>query len=310
MAKNKKNKKLKNKENQNNLNVNQNENENENIKEKKVDIEDYKETEKFSDENHNEIKEEIEKEKQQEQKEIKETKETDVKIEAKALDNRQEVVGKDKEKTKSKSKEENNEDKLDKKNKEEKEIEIETEEENKTKNSNSNLVFNKESEKNIAVYGENYKENNNFFLKNIVEFKNSKENKDKVIAVVENDFYFIKNFNVEETLDYILELLSVNFSKIVDDVDSVISFMGLENVRKVKMKKLSESTLRKVNIASNIILKPDVLFVYENINLNKEEREEDLKNLRKLASRFNFKLIYLTSNKSEIKETEEIIEVK
>lgn len=168
------------------------------------------------------------------------------------------------------------------------------------------LKFNK----NTAVFGKNYKDSENFFMKTIINYKGNYENKDKVIAIVDNDFKYIDSFTVEESLDYILELLSVNFGKIVDDVDSVMDFMDLESVRKTKLKKLSPFTIRKINIASSVILKPEILFVYLDLNLNKEEREDELKILRKLSKKFNFKLVYLTNNKDEILNDEEVIEVE
>lgn len=167
-----------------------------------------------------------------------------------------------------------------------------------------------EGKENIAVYGKNKKDNDYFFLKEIVNFKNKKENKDKIIAIVDEDFCYMPRFNVEETLDYVLELLSVNFGKIVDNVDGVIDFMGLESVRKIKLSKLSNYTLRMINIASNVILKPDVMFVYDDRNLSLNEREEEMKTLRKLSKEYDFKLIYLSMNKDEILKDEKIIEVK
>lgn len=164
--------------------------------------------------------------------------------------------------------------------------------------------------KNTAVFGKNYKDSENFFMKTIINYKAKSENKDKVIAIVDNDFHYIDSFTVEESLDYILEILSVNFGKIVDDVDSVIEFMDLENIRKTKLKKLSPFTIRKINIASSVILKPEILFVYLDLNLDKDEREEELKMLRKLSKKFNFKLVYLTNNKDEILNDEEVIEVE
>lgn len=164
--------------------------------------------------------------------------------------------------------------------------------------------------KNTAVFGKNYKDSENFFMKTIINYKAKSENKDKVIAIVDNDFKYIDSFTVEESLDYILEILSVNFGKIVDDVDSVMDFMDLESVRKTKLKKLSPFTIRKINIASSVILKPEILFVYLDLNLNKEEREDELKILRELSKKFNFKLVYLTNNKDEILNDEEVIEVE
>lgn len=168
------------------------------------------------------------------------------------------------------------------------------------------LKFNK----NTAVFGKNYKDSENFFMKTIINYKAHYENKDKVIAIIDNDFKYIDSFTVEESLDYILEILSVNFGKIVDDVDSVMDFMDLESVRKTKLKKLSPFTIRKINIASSVILKPEILFVYLDLNLDKEEREDELKCLRKLSKKFNFKLVYLTNNKDEILNDEEVIEVE
>lgn len=167
-----------------------------------------------------------------------------------------------------------------------------------------------EEKENIAVYGKNKKDNDFFFLKEIINFKNKKENKDKTIAIVDEDFFYMPKFNVEETLDYVLELLFVNFGKIVDDVDDVIDFMGLDNVRKTRLAKLSKYTLRMINIASNVILKPDIMFVYDDIELSLNEREEEIKMLRNLSKKYNFKLIYLSMNKDEILENEKIIEVK
>lgn len=167
-----------------------------------------------------------------------------------------------------------------------------------------------EFNKNTAVFGKNYKDSENFFMKTIINYKAKSENKDKVIAIVDNDFKYIDSFTVEESLDYILEILSVNFGKIVDDVDSVMDFMDLESVRKTKIKKLSPFTIRKINIASSVILKPEILFVYLDLNLNKEEREDELKMLRELSKKFNFKLVYLTNNKDEILNDEEVIEVE
>lgn len=164
--------------------------------------------------------------------------------------------------------------------------------------------------KNTAIFGKNYKDSENFFMKTIINYKAHYENKDKLIAIVDNDFKYIDSFTVEESLDYILELLSVNFGKIVDDVDSVMDFMDLESVRKTKLKKLSPFTIRKINIASSVILKPEILFVYLDLNLNKEERKEELKILRDLSKKFNFKLVYLTNNKDEILNDEEVIEVE
>lgn len=183
----------------------------------------------------------------------------------------------------------------------EKEVEVKEKE-------NQNEIL--EGNKNIAVYGKNKVDSEYFFLKEIIKFKNLKENKGKVIGIVDKDFNYIKNFNVEETLDYVLELLSYNFGKIVDNVDGVMEEMGLNNIRKIKMKNLSNKSLRMVSIASNVILMPEYLFVYNDLNLNGEEREEELKILRSLSKKYNFKLIYLSIDKEEILKEEKIIEVK
>lgn len=201
----------------------------------------------------------------------------------------------------------------------EKEVEVEVKEnveqeqeklkeQKQQKEENKNEIL--EGNKNIAVYGKNKVDSEYFFLKEIINFKNLKENKGKVIGIVDKDFNYIKNFNVEETLDYVLELLSYNFGKIVDNVDGVMEEMGLNNIRKIKMKNLSNKSLRMVSIASNVILMPEYLFVYNDLNLNGEEREEELKILRSLSKKYNFKLIYLSMDKEEILKEEKIIEVK
>lgn len=187
-------------------------------------------------------------------------------------------------------------------------IEQEQEKPKQQKEENKNEIL--EGNKNIAIYGKNKVDSEYFFLKEIIKFKNLKENKGKIIGIVDKDFNYIKNFNVEETLDYVLELLSYNFGKIVDNVDGVMEEMGLNNIRKIKMKNLSNKSLRMVSIASNVILMPEYLFVYNDLNLNGEEREEELKILRSLSKKYNFKLIYLSMDKEEILEEEKIIEVK
>lgn len=192
--------------------------------------------------------------------------------------------------------------------KKENKVEIKKAEVKNVEENNENIFG--EGNKNIAVYGPNMKDNNYFFEKAIINFKKNEDNKGERFNIVESKFNYIKNFTVEETLDYTLELLSMNYGDVVENVDSIISKMEIEDLRKMKMKSLSDFTLRKVNIANALTLNPDYLFVYNDLNLTNEERKLELALLRKLSKELEFKLIYLTTNKDEILDSEKIVEVK
>ncbi len=192
--------------------------------------------------------------------------------------------------------------------KKENKVEIKKAEVKNVEENNENIFG--EGNKNIAVYGPNMKDNNYFFEKAIINFKKNEDNKCERFNIVESKFNYIKNFTVEETLDYTLELLSMNYGDVVENVDSIISKMEIEDLRKMKMKSLSDFTLRKVNIANALTLNPDYLFVYNDLNLTNEERKLELALLRKLSKELEFKLIYLTTNKDEILDSEKIVEVK
>ena len=234
--------------------------------------------------------------------------------------NKKDIKNEEKNKNKNENKTENknenkvNEKELDKKvNNKNLELEVENKKEIETKEENSidmeeNILG--EGNENIAVFGPNIKDNNYFFEKAIINFKKNEDNKGERFNIVESKFNYIKNFTVEETLDYTLELLSMNYGDVVENVDSIISKMEIEDLRKLKMKNLSNFALRKVAIANALILKPDYLFVYNDLDLNEEERKLELKLLRKLSKELEFKLIYLTTNKDEILDSEKIVEVK
>lgn len=234
--------------------------------------------------------------------------------------NKKDIKNEEKNKNKNENKNKNkNENKIEEKELDKKvndknlELEVENKKEIETKEENNidmeENIFG-EGNENIAVFGPNIKDNNYFFKKAIINFKENEDNKGENFSIVDPNINYMKSFTVEEALDYTLELLSMNYGDVVERVDSVISKMEIEDLRKLKMKNLSNFALRKVAIANALILKPDYLFVYNDLDLNEEERKLELKLLRKLSKELEFKLIYLTTNKEEILDNEKIVEVK
>lgn len=103
------------------------------------------------------------------------------------------------------------------------------------------------------------------------------------IGVVPQDVAVFDALNVQENIDYFCSLYVPDRTRRAQLVDEAIEFVGLEDYRRFRPKKLSGGLLRRLNIACGIAHKPELIFFDEpTVAVDPQSRNAILEGIKRL----------------------------
>lgn len=124
----------------------------------------------------------------------------------------------------------------------------------------------------------------------------------KQIGVVLQDVAVVEELNVRDNVDYFCGLYVRDKEKRKKLVEEVISFVGLEDYRKVYPKKLSGGLLRRLNIACGIAHKPRLILLDEpTVAVDPQSRNRILEGIKEL-NRQGSTVIYTSHYMEEVEQ--------
>ena len=105
----------------------------------------------------------------------------------------------------------------------------------------------------------------------------------KKIGIVMQDVAVFNELSVEENIDYFCGLYVSDKKTRKQYVDDAIDFVGLQEFRKFKPKKLSGGLLRRLNIACGIAHKPELIILDEpTVAVDPQSRNKILEGITEL----------------------------
>lgn len=129
----------------------------------------------------------------------------------------------------------------------------------------------------------------------------SYESKRKIGVVMQN-VAVLKDLSVEENIDYFCGLYVPNKKERKLLVQEAIDFVGLQEYRKFKPKKLSGGLLRRLNIACGIAHKPKLIFMDEpTVAVDPQSRNAILEGIKRLNEE-GATIIYTTHYMEEVEQ--------
>lgn len=124
----------------------------------------------------------------------------------------------------------------------------------------------------------------------------------KQIGVVLQDVAVVEELNVRDNVDYFCGLYVRDKEKRKKLVEEAISFVGLEDYRKVYPKKLSGGLLRRLNIACGIAHKPRLILLDEpTVAVDPQSRNRILEGIKEM-NRQGSTVIYTSHYMEEVEQ--------
>ena len=124
----------------------------------------------------------------------------------------------------------------------------------------------------------------------------------KRIGIVMQDVAVFDELSVEENIDYFCGLYINDKNKRKQYVDEAIAFVGLEDFRKFKPKKLSGGLLRRLNIACGIAHKPELIILDEpTVAVDPQSRNKILEGITELNKK-GATIIYTSHYMEEVEQ--------
>lgn len=124
----------------------------------------------------------------------------------------------------------------------------------------------------------------------------------KEIGVVMQNVAVFEQMSVFENIDYFCGLYIKNKEKRAELVEEAIRFVGLEDYKKMKPKKLSGGLLRRLNIACGIVHKPKLIIMDEpTVAVDPQSRNKILEGIMEL-NRQGSTIIYTSHYMEEVEQ--------
>lgn len=124
----------------------------------------------------------------------------------------------------------------------------------------------------------------------------------KRIGLVPQEVSLFYDFTVQENIDYFCGLYITDSAKRKTLVNEAIEFVGLQNYKKYRAKKLSGGLLRRLNIACGIAHKPELIFMDEpTVAVDAQSRNFILSGIKTLAQSGST-IVYTTHYLEEVEE--------
>ena len=132
------------------------------------------------------------------------------------------------------------------------------------------------------------------------EMKSTRYDLKKKIGVVMQDVAVFDELNVYDNIDYFCGLYIEDKETRKKYVEEAIEFVGLENFKKFKPKKLSGGLLRRLNIACGIAHKPELIILDEpTVAVDPQSRNKILEGITEL-NRKGATIIYTSHYMEEV----------
>ncbi|MCL2757636.1 MAG: ABC transporter ATP-binding protein [Coriobacteriia bacterium] len=122
------------------------------------------------------------------------------------------------------------------------------------------------------------------------------------IGIVPQNVAVFEELSVVENIDYFCALYVKDKHTRKDLVEEAISFVGLEDYRKFRPRKLSGGLLRRLNIACGIVHKPELIFFDEpTVAVDPQSRNAILEGIQRL-NREGTTVVYTSHYMEEVEE--------
>lgn len=124
----------------------------------------------------------------------------------------------------------------------------------------------------------------------------------KRIGIVPQNVAIFEELTVQENIDYFCALYVPKKSERKTLVDEAIEFVGLEDYRKFRPRKLSGGLTRRLNIACGIVHKPELIFFDEpTVAVDPQSRNSILEGIQRL-NREGSTIVYTSHYMEEVEE--------
>jgi len=138
------------------------------------------------------------------------------------------------------------------------------------------------------------------------EVKNQKDEINKTIGLVPQDFSFYEELSPTENMEFFGAWYGLNKPQIQQKTNELLDVMGLVDVRKKPVKQFSGGMKRRVNLAIGVMNSPQILFLDEpTVGVDVHSRNAIISYLKKINEENGTTLVY-TSH--QLKEAEDLCE--
>lgn len=139
-----------------------------------------------------------------------------------------------------------------------------------------------------------------------VEVKTGKDDINKMIGLVPQDFSFYEELSPAENMEFFGAWYGLKKPDIKQKTDELLEIMGLTDVRNKPVKQFSGGMKRRVNLAIGVMNQPKVLFLDEpTVGVDVHSRNAIISFLKKINEEDGATLVY-TSH--QLKEAEDLCE--
>ena len=139
-----------------------------------------------------------------------------------------------------------------------------------------------------------------------VEVKTGKDDINKMIGLVPQDFSFYEELSPAENMEFFGAWYGLKKPDIKQKTDELLEIMGLTDVRNKPVKQFSGGMKRRVNLAIGVMNQPKVLFLDEpTVGVDVHSRNAIISLLKKINEEDGATLVY-TSH--QLKEAEDLCE--
>lgn len=138
------------------------------------------------------------------------------------------------------------------------------------------------------------------------EVKSQKDEINKMIGLVPQDFSFYEELSPVENMEFFGAWYGLNKEQIKQKIATLLEIMGLADVRKKPVKQFSGGMKRRVNLAIGVMNDPKILFLDEpTVGVDVHSRNAIISFLKKINEEDGTTLVY-TSH--QLKEAEDLCE--
>ena len=137
---------------------------------------------------------------------------------------------------------------------------------------------------------------------NELDIQKNKKNVKQLIGMVPQDIAIYDHLNALENVKFFASLYSLRGSKLMQNVQEALEFVGLSDKMKMKPKQMSGGMRRRLNIACGIAHNPQLIVLDEpTVGVDAQSREHILNSIRLLRDR-GATVIYTSHYMQEVEE--------
>ena len=137
---------------------------------------------------------------------------------------------------------------------------------------------------------------------NELDIQKNKKNVKQLIGMVPQDIAIYDHLNALENVKFFASLYGLRGSKLMQNIQEALEFVGLSDKMKIKPKQMSGGMRRRLNIACGIAHNPQLIVLDEpTVGVDAQSREHILNSIRLLRDR-GATVIYTSHYMQEVEE--------